>query len=444
MSLERKLVHSEARNIIRKVVEFFDRQKDAGRWSFPLEKATELAAAAVGKSVSFIKQIRKESDEAGPSKLKSPKKKRHVEPTNKIDFDEADQCILRRTVQEMYTVERKVPTLNVLVEKMQEKINYTGGRETLRKQLWKLGFRYKKCHDKRRLLMERSDIVAWRSRYLRRLRENEQREGDKRPVIYLDETYIHPSYGVSKCWQSDEVSGVYKSNRAGQRYIIVHAGGHSGFVEDGLLIFKSHSKSGDYHDDMNHTNFMQWLEKQLIPNLPANSIVVMDNAPYHSVQINKPPTMNNRKEVIRSWLDANNISTTEDMRKAELLMLVKNISHSKTYYVDELLKQHQHTVVRLPPYHCELNPIELIWSTMKRKVAMNNVGQSNSNIVQLVKNACAEITQQEWEKHCIHVKHIAEQMWEADCLTEEFIESVEFVVNTGSSDEDELSRDDNE
>ncbi|XP_031342269.1 uncharacterized protein LOC116170184 [Photinus pyralis] len=154
--------------------------------------------------------------------------------------------------------------------------------------------------------------------------------------------------------------------------------------------------------------------------------------------------MNNRKEVIRSWLDANNISTTEDMRKAELLMLVKNISHSKTYYVDELLKQHQHTVVRLPPYHCELNPIELIWSTMKRKVAMNNVGQSNSNIVQLVKNACAEITQQEWEKHCIHVKHIAEQMWEADCLTEEFIESVEFVVNTGSSDEDELSSDDNE
>lgn len=103
---------------------------------------------------------------------------------------------------------------------------------------------------------------------------------------------------------------MYQSDRSGQRVIIVHAGDLNGFIPNGLLIFKSKCKSGDYHDDMNHTNFM--LEKQLIPNLPPNSIVVMDNASYHSVQITKPPTQAHRKE-LRTWLENNGVSTSDDM-----------------------------------------------------------------------------------------------------------------------------------
>ncbi|KAK4884763.1 hypothetical protein RN001_001034 [Aquatica leii] len=105
--------------------------------------------------------------------------------------------------------------------------------------------------------MERNDIVAWRSRYLRKLRENATLGKNKKPITYLDETFIHPSYGVSKCWQSKYQPGVYKADRSGQRYIIVHAGGAYGFLNNGLLIFKSKNKSGDYHDDLNHHNFMQ-------------------------------------------------------------------------------------------------------------------------------------------------------------------------------------------
>ncbi|XP_050315557.1 uncharacterized protein LOC126750095 [Anthonomus grandis grandis] len=36
------------------------------------------------------------------------------------------------------------------------------------------------------------------------------------------------------------------------------------------------SKSGEYHDDMNHHNFMTWAENQLIPNLLPNSVLVLD------------------------------------------------------------------------------------------------------------------------------------------------------------------------
>lgn len=431
----RKIIHSEARNDIRKVIEFFDTQKQCGRWKFPLDKASELAAAATGKSISVIKAIRKESQAAGSSVLRSPKKKRRTGAVNEIVLDDFDRGVIRRTVHEVYTVDHKVPTLKLLLTKLREKINFTGGRETLRKQLLLLGFKYKKCHDKRKLLMERSDIVAWRSRYLRKLKENEQQGGQKKPVTYLDETYIHPSHSVGKCWQSEEEPGVYRSERSGQRHIIVHAGGSNGFIDNGLLIFKSKSKSGDYHDDMNHTNFMQWLERQLIPNLPPNGIVVMDNASYHSVQINKPPTQANRKEELRTWLESNGVSTTADMRKAELITFIKQMTVTRTYYVDQLLKQHGHTVLRLPPYHCELNPIEEIWSLMKHKVAIDNVQQRAINIEQLVQKACSEITAADWVKHCDHVKRVGEEMWQRDGLMDDTVETLMFTVNTGSSSE---------
>lgn len=54
----KKTVHSEARNIIKNVVAFFDQQKAAGVWTFPLEKATELAAAATGKPICMITTVR--------------------------------------------------------------------------------------------------------------------------------------------------------------------------------------------------------------------------------------------------------------------------------------------------------------------------------------------------------------------------------------------------
>lgn len=432
----RPIVHAQARNIIRNVVKFFDEQKSNGVLCYPLQQATNLAAAATGMSMSFIKKIRKEMEVNSNAPLSSPKKKRTTPAQRKVIMDEMNFSILRNTVRDTYTIEHKVPTLQSLLIKMQEKINYNGSIETLRKHLHQIGYSFKKCVDKRKCLMERNDIVAWRSRYLRTIKENENLPNPK-PVTYLDETYIHPSYGVSKCWQSAEDPGVYKQNRTGQRFIIVHAGGEYGFVQNALLIFKSKSMSGDYHDDMNHNNFMHWLSNKLIPNLPPNGIVVMDNASYHSVQINKAPTQSNKKCDIISWLQSNNVPVTADMRKAELLHLVKMQNHTKTYYVDELLKQHGHVVVRLPPYHCELNPIEEVWSLMKHKVAVRNVEQKITNTLKFVEESFAEINQLQWNNYCAHVKKVQEDYWKKDGLIDEVFEEIIIVVNENSSDEDE-------
>ena len=51
-----------------------------------------------------------------------------------------------------------------------------------------------------KVLMERQDVVLSRIRYLRMVRE-------LREVGYTDETYVHSSYVVPKCWQ-DSTTGL--------------------------------------------------------------------------------------------------------------------------------------------------------------------------------------------------------------------------------------------
>ena len=57
----------------------------------------------------------------------------------------------------------------------------------------------------------------------------------------------------------------------------------------------------------------------------------------------------------------NNISFSPDALRSELWILCKRHRVEKTSkIVEEIAKKYGHEVLRLPPYHCELNAIELI------------------------------------------------------------------------------------
>lgn len=70
------------------------------------------------------------------------------------------------------------------------------------------------------------------------------------------------------------------------------------------LIFKAGLSTGDYHGQMNQENFTKWLEEKFLPNIESwpNSVVVLDNAPYHSVQEDKVPTKSSLKSDMVKWL----------------------------------------------------------------------------------------------------------------------------------------------
>ncbi|XP_050302718.1 uncharacterized protein LOC126740645 [Anthonomus grandis grandis] len=129
--------------------------------------------------------------------------------------------------------------------------------------------------------MERPNLLHWRYKYLREIRKYRQ---EKRNIVYLDETWVDNDLTFKKCWQSYTVSGVISNIGSTGRLIIVHAGSVNGFVDNACLIFKAGLATGDYHGQMNKENFTRWLTEKLLPNIPPNSVIVYDNAPYHSVQ----------------------------------------------------------------------------------------------------------------------------------------------------------------
>lgn len=186
--------------------------------------------------------------------------------------------------------------------------------------------------------MERDDIKLQRHKFLKRIKKNrEAEEHNTLDVIYLDETYIHGSCSVDKCWQSKDIAGPSKSISLGARWIIVNAGGENGFVPNCCLVYRSKSVSADYHHDMNKDNFTKWVIEKLIQNLTRPSLIVMDNASYHSVRMNKPPTQANRIADIKAWLRANDVHYDDLWRKCQLLEAVKQNMSPPLYDIDELL-----------------------------------------------------------------------------------------------------------
>ena len=278
--------------------------------------------------------------------------------------------------------------------------------------------------------MERSDIVANRIQFLRRIKKYREQGWT---VVYTDETYVHTSHTVPKTWQSDDSSMKVPFSK-GQRYIIVHAGTKAGFIQGAKLTFKAESETGDYHKEMNADNFFKWVRERLIPNLPAKSVVIIDNAPYHNIQIDKCPTTATRKADIQAWMNRHNIAFTADMFKPELLQLCRQNKPSPSYVLDNLLREHGHECLRLPPYHADLNAIELIWGIMKHFVAAHNVTFKSADVQQITQNAIDSVSPADWSGCCGHVEKVEKSYWETNIAIEDEIEK--FIIEVTSSDED--------
>lgn len=61
------------------------------------------------------------------------------------------------------------------------------------------------------------------------------------------------------------------------------------------------------------------------------------------------------------------------MTKIKTLMdIIKLLDFHKQYIIDDITKWKRHDVLLVPPYYCVLNPIELVWSTLKDAVRRDN------------------------------------------------------------------------
>ncbi|XP_072380521.1 uncharacterized protein [Diabrotica undecimpunctata] len=272
-------------------------------------------------------------------------------------------------------------------------------RSTFHKFLKSLDFKYVR-RGRNSALLEREEIILWRRNFLKSIKKFRE---ENRKIYYLDETWVNAGHTKSHVWVDETVkssrqaflSGLSASLKnpsgKGKRVILTHIGSETGFVEGGLWTFES-KKSGDYHEEMNSDGFEKWFAN-ILPLLEDNCVIVLDNAPYHSRKSEKVPTTAWIKQKIKDWLRSKNIDFDEDMLKVELLQLVapRKAEYNK-YIIDELAKAQNKTVLRLPPYHCELNPIELIWSDAKNFVAANNKTFKFADVKILLNDALNNIT----------------------------------------------------
>ena len=96
-----------------------------------------------------------------------------------------------------------------------------------------------------------------------------------------------------------------------------------------------------------------------------NSVIVTDNASYHNVQINPPPTSLTKKADMINWLKNHYIPCSPSMLKPELYVLIKqNKPTYKTFKIDAILANHGHSVSRLPPYQPDFSLTELTLATV--------------------------------------------------------------------------------
>jgi len=191
---------------------------------------------------------------------------------------------------------------------------------------------------------------------------------------------------------------------------------------------------------MNHANYMKWLQEKLLPNLESKSVIVVDSASYHNVHLNRHPTSNARKGEMLFWLDERGIRYSSDMTKAELYDLIKmHKPQYETFAIDHLLADHGHTVLRLPPYHPDLNPIEQIWGIVKTRIAAKNVTFKLRDVQQLAEQNFVAVTMEEWAAVCRHAKTMEE-----DYMSREHeMDSVMERITVNADDDDHDDNDDN-
>lgn len=70
---------------------------------------------------------------------------------------------------------------------------------------------------------------------------------------------------------------------------------------------------------MNNENFMTWVQKQLLPNLPERSVLVIDNAAYHNVPIKKNITMGCKKEEMLNWLVRKGVTSRSQTNETRVI-----------------------------------------------------------------------------------------------------------------------------
>lgn len=401
----------ETKKAVVSIKQYFD-----GKKLQPVEPSVKRAADALGIGVATVKRIMADYNR-DPKLLDEPNRLRG-RPTHalSVTHQEAVRAYIRSANQQ-----GKYITLSDIEGFLKNRSEDEAFHiSTLARTLNRWGFEFGKG-TRSQHLKEKDHVVAARQRYLRKKRDN-RAFGDEtiRPEVYLDESYVNKNHSKDFIWYSGEDGPwTQKPTGKGERLIIINAITRSGWVPGAKLVFKSTRKTGDYHGQMNSDLFQKWFVEMLLENIPPNSLIIMDNASYHNTLAeHSPPTPLCSKKRILEWLEKNKIYCRTDCLKPELVEILKKIAPEPSYAIDEIARSKGHEVIRTPPYHPELQPIETCWGVVKNHIARHS-DFTMQNLMQQLEVGFERVTGKTCAGIIKKVREIEDNFWTEDILSEE-------------------------
>ena len=119
----------------------------------------------------------------------------------------------------------------------------------------------------------------------------------------------------------------------------------------------------------------------------------------------KAPSMKMRKNGVIEFMKNHNIIPEPIPTKLVLLGLIREANVPKQYIIDNIAKPSGCSVLRLPPYHCMLDPTEMVWSQIKQHCQRQNIYTNEpSKVLDLMREVCStKISPKIWESSVSHV-----------------------------------------
>ena len=379
-------------------------------------RTSSVAASAIGISESTVKVIMSTYNK-GNSEL-NWKSKQRGKPS--YSMDSGIESVIRKFIRNANKNGEQV-NLNIIRNFLKEDVNCDVARTTLWRTLTRWGFEFGEGVRSAQL-KESERVIIQRRQYLRQKLANRNEDGSMiRPEVYLDESYINKNHSNDNTWYFQEDSAILgKPTGKGDRLVIVNAITQDGWVPNARLVFKASRKTGDYHDNMNWDNFSEWFQEKLLKNIPKESLIIMDNASYHNVLSEEAfPKRSHTVKQLQEWLSYNEFAWTHDMLKSELFELCSRLAPKPEFLIDTIAKKQGHSILRTPPYHPELQPIETCWAVVKGHVALNNTDFTMKKIWALLEEGFNKVTDKTCKKLIEKVETQEKEFWLEDVLTEQ-------------------------
>jgi len=435
----------EVVEIVRHMRGIFDAERDSGRTEL-LMQPVERTARAAGLSARTVVRIAEEGYAA--TRLRSGKRVRRA---TKRRIPAAELARVREAVYKQYE-EKSVPTLDSTLEYLKvasvvagwsgNYSTYTWSRATLQRAMTDLGFKFTVGPNHCDVAREKTTIIAQRENFVKKMREY---RAAGRTIYYTDETWANKNMTPSRTWTDRSLRArLNVPSSKGARIIVAHVGSRdSELVQDSSLVFLGKKKTGDIHGEVNSDLWLKWLGDKVLDKI-QRGVLVVDRAPYHMklTAESRPASSKMRKAEVVAWLEQHEAvpedwSATWRQQKTVLELREQAVKHRPTprYLVQDLAARFYVSVIFSPVAHPELNPIEMVWATVKVALRKANVTFTTSRLQELVNIEFAKISAEAWGRYEDHAIGMENHYMEVAAMRAEV---------EGSLDAQEIEMDDAE